>query len=224
MTGHHRLRLHEQILLLALRNDRGTTESKAGMWRLAFGGSILAELALEERIAIEPGKKGIVQVADRTTLGDPVLDAALARIDEAKRPAPAARWVGRLATKSLRRESARGLCRRGVLRETQDRILFLFTRTCFPTVDPGPERSLVATISEAVEPGDGAVDARVASLVGVAHAAGMLRVLFDRKTLKARRRRIERLAADQVAAAATRAAVEAVQAAVMLAATAARSG
>ena len=218
MTYHH-LRLHEQILLLALRDERGTTEGKAGMWRLAFGGAILAELALEERIAIDPGKKALVRVTDRSSLGDPVLDDALARIADAKRPAGAARWVSRLANLNLRRESARGLCRRGILHETRDRILFLFTRTCFPTVDPAPERSLIAAIRAAVASEDGAVDGRIAALVGVAHAAGTLRVVFDRKTLKARRQRIERLAADHVAAAATRAAVQAVQTAVMIAAT-----
>ena len=223
MTSHHSLRLHEQILLLALRDERGTAEPKAGMWRLAFGGAILAELVLEERIAIHPGKKAIVEarapVTNRPPIGDPVLDASLTLIAEAKRPARAARWVGKLAKLDLRRKSCEGLCDRGVLQRSEDRILFVFTRTRFPTVDPAPERGLVETIRTAVTSDDGQVDLRTAALIGVANAAGTLRVVFDRKTLRSHRDRIERLASDHPAAAATRAAVQAVQAAVMIAAT-----
>jgi hypothetical protein len=170
MTSHD-LRLHEQILLLALRDERGTADRKAGMWRLAFGGAILAELALEDRIEIEPGKKAIVGVRDRVQLGDPVLDAALTRIADARRPLGAARWVGKLPTLALRRESADGLCRRGVLQRTEGRVLFLFTRTHFPTVDPGPERALHEAIRAAVDRDGSRVDRRLASLIGSSRPA-----------------------------------------------------
>ncbi|HVS12812.1 MAG TPA: GPP34 family phosphoprotein [Thermoanaerobaculia bacterium] len=220
MTSHPHLRLHEQMLLLALRDERGTADRKAGMWRLAFGGGLLAELALEDRIEIEPGKKAIVRVRDRAPLGDPVLDAALARIADAPRPLGAARWVGKLPTLALWRESAAGLCRRGVLQRTEGRVLFLFTRTRFPTVDSGPERALHEAIRATVDHDDSPVDQRLASLIGIAHAAGTLWVLYGRKELKARKARLEEIARADRAADATRAAVAAVQAAVIAAVTA----
>ena len=43
------LRPHEQLMLLALRDDKGTLESKASMHSFALGGALLAELSLHGR-------------------------------------------------------------------------------------------------------------------------------------------------------------------------------
>ena len=39
------LYLHEQILLLSLRDAEGTLESKAGMYRMALGGAVPGSVA-----------------------------------------------------------------------------------------------------------------------------------------------------------------------------------
>ena len=67
------LRLHEEVLLLALRDKKGTIESRAGMYRFALGGAILAELLIEGRIAVESGKKKLVEVTDPGPLHDPLM-------------------------------------------------------------------------------------------------------------------------------------------------------
>jgi hypothetical protein len=212
------LRLHEAVLLLALRDEHGTTDRRAGMYRLAFGGAVLAELALEERIEVGAGKKALVEVAaSEPLIGDPVLDHALLRIESSKRPRRATHWVGKLGNLDLRRDSAEGMCRRGILHKTESRILFAFTRTRFPTVDPAPEQALIDAIHAAIDSDHATVDPGLASLIGVAHAAGTLRVVYSRRDLKARRQRIAEISRDAPAARATRAAVEAVQAAVIAA-------
>ena len=59
------LRLHEQIMLLALRDEKGTLEFRAGMYPYALGGAILSELVLEGCIAIDEKSKGRVDVVER---------------------------------------------------------------------------------------------------------------------------------------------------------------
>ncbi len=54
------LGLHEEILLLALQDRKGTVESKAGMYTYALGGALLAELTLGKHVTIGEDKKQFV--------------------------------------------------------------------------------------------------------------------------------------------------------------------
>jgi len=54
-------------------------------------------------------------------------------------------------------------------------------------------------------------------LVSLAHSAGLLPMAFEKKDLKARKARIERILAGDALAAATQEAIEAVQAAIFVA-------
>ena len=53
----HSLHPYEELMLLALRDDKGTLESKASMYQYALGGAILTELAMNEVIRIRSDKK-----------------------------------------------------------------------------------------------------------------------------------------------------------------------
>ena len=64
---------------------------------------------------------------------------------------------------------------------------------------------------------DGEVDARTTVLVALGHHAGLLKANMDRKRLKARRDRIESVITGDAVGRATRHAIEAVQAAIMVA-------
>jgi hypothetical protein len=216
------LYLHEQTLLLVLRDEEGTVESKAGMYRIALGGALLSELLLTGRIAIEEGKKKLVNVADATPLGEPVLDEALAKIAGAKRRRRASAWVSSLAgIKRLRHRIAVGLCRRGILKDSEDTVLLIFKRKAYPTIDPDPERRLVGEIRAAIVGGASTIDSRTAILVALAHATGSLRAHFDRSTLKQHKQRLEKITKGDLIGGAACEAVQAAQAAAMAAITAA---
>lgn len=186
------LHLHEQVLLLALKDRKGTPERGATFHHLALGGAILAELALLGCIRIEEGKKGFVEVAR----GGPrphneVLAEALTLVRERKRRRRAAAWVQAFGSmKQLRHRTARGLCRRGILRQTESSVLLVFSRRAYPTIDPGPERELIARLREAIS-GSGDVDPELGVVLGVAHATGMLRIHFERKMLSRRKDRLK---------------------------------
>ncbi len=223
------LRLHHEILLLALHDRKGTF-AFGQMIHLGLGGAVLTELLLEGRVRIvEEGrrKKEFVEVVDRRRLHDSALDAALDRLASAKRRATPANTVSRIGqVKELRRLVARDLCRKGVLRETEEEILLLFRRRVYPTVDPAPERALVERVRRTLE-GEAPPNERTAALIALADATSLLGAIFDRKERKALKGRIRQLRDADVGSRAARQAVEAATAAVvasMVAVSAATSG
>lgn len=216
MTG-QRLYLHQELLLLALRDDRGTAEW--GAWTTqAIGGGILADLLLERRITTE-GKRSLVTLVDATPTGEPLLDASLERIASAKRRAAAQRWVGRFATTSCFHRAAERLSELGVLRVASESVLLIFSRRVYPEVDGRPEREVVDRLRDAIFGESLEVEARTAALVSLAAAADLLRVHFPKKHLRARRARIEALKSGDAIGEATAAAIQAVQAAMIVATT-----
>lgn len=213
---------HEQLMLLALRDDKGTLESKASMHTYALGGALLAELSMQGRVAIEDTKKAMVDIADQRPFGEPVLDECLDRVANAKRRARASTWVQRFANlKRLRHRVAAGLCRNGILRDDEDTVLLFFTRKVYPTIDPRPERELVAKLRDAVLGDSPQVEPDVALVVTVANATGLLAAHFDKSTLKRRKRRLHAIAEGDLVGAATKHAVQAAQQAAMAAVSAA---
>ena len=241
-SSRHDLHLHEQLLLLVLRDRKGTVDYRAGFYNLAMGGAILAELALAGVIRIEESKKAFVEVMPGTSRPrDEIMADALERVRNSKRRRRASAWVSTFGgLKRLRHRTALGLCRRGILRTRESQILLVFTRKLYPTIDPGPERKLLAGMREAVM-GEGEIEAGLGVVLSLAHATGSLRIHFERKELKARKARLKAIAAGEpftagagapaiaaqnavkAAVAAAQAAVAATQAAVVAATIAASS-
>jgi hypothetical protein len=217
-----KLAMHEQLMLMALRDEEGTLESRAGMHEFALGGAILAELVLAGRVTIEDDKKRLVDLVDRSSLNEAFLDEALELIANAKRRRRADNWVYRIASiKKLRHRIAQQLCRRGILKESEDKVLWLFTRKIYPEIDSRPEDQLIEQLRQAIFETDTKVPARTAIVLSLAHATGMLEIHFDKKDLKQRKKRIEQISSGQAVGEATKATVQAVQVAMMAAQSAA---
>lgn len=218
------LRLHHELLLLALSDDKGTV-AFGSMLTLGLGGALLTELLLADRIAIvhegRGGKKQFVEVRDTSPLGETVLDDALAKLASAKRRAAASTAVSRLGNlPKLRHAVARELCQLGVLRETEDQILRLFRRRVYPTVDPAPERALIRRIKAVVD-GGAPPDDRSAALIGIADLTDTLSAIYDRRERKERKARLKHIAESSAGSRAAGQAVAAAHAAIMVATTAA---
>lgn len=205
-------------MLLALRDKKGTLEGRAGMYRFALGGAILAELVLAGRVSVGRDKKKLVDVQDGKKLNEPILEECLKMISSAKRRRSAQAWVSKFSGISrLRHRVAEGLCRRGILRDSEDKVLLFFTRKLYPTIDPAPERALRSRIRRAVASDSRKLGERTGILVALAHATGLLRVHFDRHELKSRKKRLEAISQGDLVGGATGEAVRAAQAAVMMA-------
>ena len=125
--------------------------------------------------------------------------------------------------KDLKRRIAISLCRKGILREREDRILVLFRRTAYPTLDGAPERRVVDRLQDAVAGDSRELDARTAVLVALANGTGLLKPVLGKDLVKQRKDRIREIGEGDIVGEATKAAVAAAQAAVIAATTAASS-
>ena len=215
------LYLHEEFMLLALREDAGTVAT-SGSIEYPLAAAAITELLLQKRITLEPesGKKDkpLLRLTDSRRLGDPVLDEAIKLISEQSSRKPLTDWVRKLARmKDLKERTALQLCRRGILRADEDKVLGIFTRTIYPEIDPGPERRLVERLRGAIFGEQPEVDPRDAILVALGHQTHLLRTKFDKADLKTRQERIKRIAEGSHTARATKEVVDAVNAAIMVA-------
>lgn len=217
MTREATLSLPEEIMLLALHDEKGTTGLES-MYQYAIGGAALAELLMRERIRIDTSRKKQVGVINAKPLGDPLLDECLTKLVEARKPAAAQTWVSRFAgVKNLKHLLAERLCDRGILRADKDKVMLLFSRRTYPEIDPEPEQALVERLRQAIFTENNHLDPRTVVLVALANSASLLNNVFDKKDLKARKDRIARVVEGDAMAEATKEAIEAVQAAIMVA-------
>ncbi|MCL4219987.1 MAG: GPP34 family phosphoprotein [Phycisphaerales bacterium] len=208
------LPIYQEILLLALRDQRGTP---MGSWTMqAIAGGVLADLALERRVVLE-GKRSLVRLVDAAPMHEPVLDACLLRIAEGRRRASVQTWISRFGNQKLYHAAASRLCDQGVLRESSERVMLLFSRTVYPEVDPRPERAIIGRLRMAIFSDDAKIDARTSVLVALASATDLLAGNFPKKDLRLRRKRIAAIRDGEAVGKATKAAIDAIQAAIVTA-------
>ncbi len=235
---------HEEILLLALRDEKGTIEFKASQYGMAMAGGMIADLLMGKRIALEPKKSSsflsfsfgsrnrkrgkempatspsdLVDLTDSKRFGEDVLDECLDKLAQAKRRASIQTWVTRFAhIKRLKHRSAEGLCKRGILREEEGRVLLVFSRKTYPELNSQPERALIERLKAAIFTGKMDLDARTVVLLSLANSAGLLKIPFAARDLRQRKQRIKEIVAGDAIGKATQQAIQAAQAAVAVAA------
>ena len=213
------LHLYEDVMLLALRNDKGTIAGGV-MYQQAVGGALLAELILDGRVrAVTEGRKTYAVVERSGSSGDPILDECLQKVITSTKQRTLLHWVQKFAAiKQLKHRVAAGLVDRGILRAEEGRVLLIFSRRLYPELDSAAERAIVGRLSDVIFSDTASVDPRTTVLIALAQHSGLLKANLDRKRLRARRQRIESIAKGDAVGKATREAIEAVQAAVMVAA------
>ena len=218
------LYLHEEVLLLALRDEKGTTEWGATHSQHVLAGAMLAELLLAKRISFDDSKKHLVEVVsterlDASSLADGVLGDALMQMNEAKPPKPLQHWVQKLASmRKLTERIADGLCKKGVLEEQEVLILGLFKTRRFPEKDPEPERQLIQRLEEVIFSDEEQLDVRTAILISLTWKSEILAIPFSSKALRKRKERIEQIVNGELVGRATAEVIQAIQAITTIAA------
>jgi hypothetical protein len=218
MKRPNNLYLHEEIMLLVLKDKEGTMASGAH-FTMAMGGAFLAELLLSKRISVATQKKKkFAELTDTTPFGDPLLDECLEKLKKAKRRQQLQTWVQRFSgLKNLKNRTAQQLIHRGILRADEDKIFLIFTRKIYPEVNPIPENELIQRLNDAIFTDATDIDPRTVVLLSIAKAADILKLEFDKKELKKRKQRIEKIVNGEMTGKATKEAIEAMQAAIMVA-------
>ena len=218
MENTNNLFLHEEIMLLALRDEEGTIAS-GSMYNYAVGGAIIAELLLSQRISVDQSKRRkLVSAINPEQLNDSLIDEWLIKINSAKRRKKLQDWVYKIAnTKDLKHRIATQLCKRGILRMDEGKILLLFTRRIYPEINPIPEQKIIGRLKNTIFTDTDDVDARTVVLLSLAKSADILPFIFGKKEIKQRKKRIEQIVNGDIAGKATKEAIDAMQAAVMVA-------
>ncbi len=217
MTKREQLYLYEEIMLLALRDEKGTLA--IGFVEQLVAGAVLAELLLEARISVEDSEKQLVSLDDSQPFGDPIIDECLETMAVGKQCASLKTWVSRLARiKNLKHNVARQLCHRKILRADEDKVLFVFNRRVYPEIDPVPEQQIIERLKAAIFTDREPLDPRTVVLISLANGSELLRQTFGRKELKPRQQRIEQIVHGELTGNATKEVIEACQTAAMVAA------
>ena len=184
------LLLHEELLLLGLKDDKGSVAIDRRT-NYAIAGGVLVELALrgaidfdEETYVVVNATPGLAPVPSEDLLAE-----CFAEISKGE-PLPAMALVPRLAAKKhVRHRVAEPLVQRGVL-DKRRKVLGIR----YPTLDGRPEAELTERLSKALLSDAGEVAPRTAAAVAIGRAAHVLRNNFDKKMLKQRSSRIDQLA------------------------------
>ncbi len=218
MARNRDLTLYEEIMLLSIRDQKGTMEHGTS-WNLAVGGAVAAELLLSGHVAaVEVKKKVYLEVANHRPPKDELLAECLERVRTSRRRETIPTWVRRFSnTKHLKQRVAGGLCRKRILKEDEDKILLLFKRKIYPEVDPVPERDLRQRMRVALFGSKREVDPRTSIIIALAHSCHILPQLFDKKKLKKQKKRLEAITKGELVGSAAKEAVEAVEAALLMA-------
>lgn len=212
MPSRNQLGLHEEVLLLSLNDDKGTHFTEHANYAVA--GAILMEMFLKERIQLGGRKNRLIELVHSTSLGSPLLDEFLGEIRDAKKQSRLQTWLTRIAgSRDLVQRVAKGLCNRGILREDEKTSLWIFRRNVYPQVDPAPKRELIERMRQAIFSDSEEIDQGTAVMVTLAKGAELLPVIFDRKSLKSRKKRIEQIAQGNAVGHATKEAIAALGAA-----------
>lgn len=210
------LTLPEQLLLLALHDQKGTILSSASI-SIEYGlaGAVLTELALRQRAEIRDKK---LVLTDAASTGDDVLDLVMTQIKNSAKPRKADYWVNKLIGKKIGIKQAmlERLVKKGILKVEEHKILWLFDSPHYPTKDSNEEKTIREQLRRLVLRRE-AADTRTTVLMGLVSACGLTGEIFTRPERKEAKQRIKEIMQDDQIAKAVAETVAGVQAAVVAA-------
>lgn len=212
------LQLHEEVLLLALKDKKGIIHTGLN-YQFILAGAMLAELFIQGRIEIEKaGKKNFIRLVNSKLTSDTVINDCIAKLKKAKKRQQAPAWISRFSgVKDLKNRVAKQLCRKGILKLEEDKVLLIFNRKLYPEINHKPEKELIDRLSKAIFTDTNELDTRTVLLVAIGSKSNLLKTVFDNKELKQRKKRIEQICNGDVIGKATGDAIQAMQAAIVAA-------
>ncbi|UTW56811.1 GPP34 family phosphoprotein [Kordiimonas sp. SCSIO 12610] len=221
------LHLHEIILLLALKTDTGAIAHQASCYySTIMGAAVLTDLFLKERIHIGESTRGFlgmksepkVSLLSSKLTGNPVMDECLSKISNSAKERSTSHWVQSFGNiRNLIKKSALPLVEKGILDAQERKIFFLFNKTYYPTISFEERQAILHQIEQAIFTNTETVDERTSILIALLKEAEMLKMFFDRKALKAHKKRIQDITEGTFAGKAAKKAIEAANAAAMVA-------
>lgn len=213
MTG---VLIAEDLLLLVTDDESGRLTAPATNVDYALAGATLVELTLLNRVTVSD--KGRIVVQDPAPTADAVLDAALATVGKYAGKRPSA--VIRPLSKKLRPKLYERLVGGGQLSRERYSVLGIFPSSRWPTQDASHENEVRRAVTQALVQGS-TPDDRTAAVIALVHALRIEHKVVDRREYDVSthqlRKRAGEIAEGDWAAAAVRAAINEMIAAVTVA-------
>ena len=188
------LTLADEIVVLMLDDTVGDIKQDcAAVADVAVAGGTLMELALLGRIDTDLKSLFIV---NSTPVGDDLLDTILQEISAAPEPRSSAWWIDQLARRypDLVDRVRTRLVNAGILREEQQRFLWVFSRRAYPQASGREEREAKARLMSVLF-NDEVPDPRDTLLLGLARSTYVLSAMLSPAELDKATARIEEVAA-----------------------------
>ena len=204
-------------LFLLLRRDDGKPESASAQRGYGLAAAVITDLVLAERVTLSDDKDPRMTVLVPGPPGHPVLDAAMARLEQ--RDGKKLSSLVNDRKLALERPVASALADAGVIRIEEKRGLGLVPER-YPVLDPEPERVVREQLRRVLMGGE--PRSEDATLLAILQGLGIVaKVLDDERGTLGRRdlmRRIEEVSTEVKAGEAVAKAVAAMNAAIMTAA------
>ena len=190
------LTLPEELMLLALRDEKGSVIFSAST-ALPYGlaGAVLLELFFKGKITY--GNKKI-QVIDKSTIDDPVLNEARNLIKNSSKDRNPKYWVQKInnKVKKLKQRVIDNLVKQQILNREGHKILWFFNIDRYPTLDVVPEMEIRTTIRNIVLNDHEATEREIA-LLSLMKACSLINEVFQRSERKLAKKKIKELLENQ---------------------------
>lgn len=212
-----KLSLAEDVLLLALNDEKGTVLMTASVaLPYALAGAIIVELIEAGSVRID-GKELVA--APRGSARDEILDEILGMIRSSKRTRSLNHWVGKIGRSGgkIKEKLLARLVDKRILGREEHRLLWVFPTKRYPQIDPRPEYGIRERVRSAIR-GMTLPDERTAALISLIHASDLIGEIFEKGERRDAKRRAKEIAKSQPVGSAVAHAVEAVKVAVIAAA------
>lgn len=208
------LTLPEQLLLIALHDEKGTILSTASISiRYGLAGAVIMELALHEKLEIRDKK--LILIND-SYIGDNVLDEAISQIKTIDKAKNAGYWINKLSGKIKVQELLLSrLVEKGILKMEEHKIFWIFDSPHYPMKDSGEESEVREKIRRIVLHKDIA-DTRIAVLIGLVNACRLTNEIFSKDERKEAKTRIKEIIENDIIAKSVADTVVAIEAALMV--------
>lgn len=156
-----------------------------------LAGAVLMDLAVRWKIDADLEK---LVVVDPSPTGEQLLDEQLTQIASTEEVLSARQWIGRLVPESERIERAAldRLVGRGILRQEEKRLLWVFPERRYPTVDDTEEKEVKRRLVDILL-SDEIPEPRDVALISLVDACDLLGVVLSAREIENVGERVEQI-------------------------------
>ena len=183
----------EELLLLALDDEKGVLVQMPIMsFEYGLIGAILMELALMNKI--DTDLKNLILI-DEAETGDEIFDKVIRFIKEYPKSKDAKYWVNVICSRieNLKDLLLARLIEKGILKEVEKKILWVFSKRRYPVVDNKEEKEVKTRIRDTIL-SDEIPDPRDIVLISLVRTCGLMDEIFSPEEIEIANSRIAQIA------------------------------